>query len=307
MMKAIVARVCPHAGGRRLLALAGVASAVFGGLWAVSGERDWSGIAGARARHGEVLAQRELAERRLDLQPDSRQDPRLIEPEPSRQEEVPGQSSLDDRAGRSPALPENRRNEGEALLDPGWQLIAGAHDSGLRIRRLGPAQQAGAEAAAGGMRYYDVAGDGRFGAIGAWVRSLAALPMAVVPVGIEVQRQGDGASFSARLAVSPSGPDAPDVAPGPVAMAAPGPGAAEAGADFGGREPAAMPRVAGIVRDARRGLVLFDAEAGAWSASVGERVGAERITRIDADGVWLGLDDGGGVRHRMVLRGEAER
>ncbi|WP_186184998.1 hypothetical protein [Burkholderia gladioli] len=307
MMKAIVARVCPHAGVRRLLALAGVASAVCGGLWAVSGERDWSGIAGARARHGEVLAQRELAERRLDLPPDSRQDPRLIEPEPSRQEEVPGQSSLDDRAGRSPALPENRRNEGEALLDPGWQLIASAHDSGLRIRRLGPAQQAGAEAAASGMRYYDVAGDGRFGAIGAWVRSLAALPMAVVPVGIEVQRQGDGASFSARLAVSPSGPDAPDVAPGPVAMAAPGPGAAEAGADFGGREPAAMPRVAGIVRDARRGLVLFDAEAGAWSASVGERVGAERITRIDADGVWLGLDDGGGVRHRMVLRGEAER
>lgn len=205
MMKAIVARVCPHAGARRLLALAGVASAVFGGLWAVSGERDWSGIAGARARHGEVLAQRERAERRLDLQPDSRQDPRSIEPEPSRQKEVPGQSSLDDRSGRSPALPENRRNEGEPLLDPGWQLIASAHDSGLRIRRLGPAQQAGAETAAGGMRYYDVAGDGRFGAIGAWVRSLAALPMAVVPVGIEVQRQADGASFSARLAVSPPG------------------------------------------------------------------------------------------------------
>ncbi|MFW6854352.1 hypothetical protein ACODYM_23975 [Burkholderia gladioli] len=307
MTKAIVARVCPHAGVRRLLALAGVASAVFGGLWAVSGERDWSGIAGARARHGEALAQRELAERRLDLQPDPRPDPRSIEPEPSRQEEVPGQSSLDARAGRSPALPENRRDEGEPLLDPGWQLIAGAHDSGLRIRRLGPVQQAGAEAAAGGMRYYDVAGDGRFGAIGAWVRSLAALPMAVVPVGIEVQRQGDGASFSARLAVSPSGPDAPDVVRGPVAMAVPGLGAAEAGADFGGREPAAMPRVAGIVRDARRGLVLFDAEAGAWSASVGERVGAERITRIDADGVWLGLDDGGGARHRMVLRGEAER
>ncbi|WP_167244018.1 hypothetical protein [Burkholderia sp. Cy-637] len=303
MMKAIVARVCPHAGVRRLLALAGVASAVFGGLWAVSGELDWSGIAGARARHGEALAQRELAERRLDLQPD----PRSIEPEPSRQEEVPGQSSLDARAGRSPALPENRRDEGEPLLDPGWQLIAGAHDSGLRIRRLGPAQQAGAEAAAGGMRYYDVAGDGRFGAIGAWVRSLAALPMAVVPVGIEVQRQGDGASFSARLAVSLPGPDAPDVEPGAVATAASGPSAAEAGADFGGREPAAMPRVAGIVRDARRGLVLFDAEAGAWSASVGERVGAERITRIDADGVWLGLDDGGGARHRMVLRGEAER
>ncbi|MDC6134340.1 ferritin-like domain-containing protein, partial [Burkholderia gladioli] len=74
----------------RTLGVVGVASAVFGGLWAVSGKRDWSGIAGARARHGEVLAQRELAERRLDLAPDSQQDPRpdprSIETGPSRQE-----------------------------------------------------------------------------------------------------------------------------------------------------------------------------------------------------------------------------
>lgn len=304
MMRAIVVRVCPHVRARRLLALAGVASAVFGVLWTVAGQRDWSGLAGARVRHDAALAQRERAEHRLEPRQDSRQDSRPIESEPSRPGEASWQASPDDRASRSPpsppGLPEGRRSGREPPLDPGWQLAVGAHDSGLRIRRLGPAQQAGAEVAAGGVRHYDIAGDGRFGAIAAWVRSLAALPMAVVPVDIEVRRQGDGASFSARLTVSPPEPGAPDVVPGPVVMAGLGLTDTEFGADFGGREPAAMPRVAGIVRDARRGLALFDAEAGAWSALVGERVGAERITRIDGGGVWLGLDDGGGA-HRMVL------
>ncbi len=66
-----------------------------------------------------------------------------------------------------------------------------------------------------------------------------------------------------------------------------------------------MPRVAGILRDARGGLALLDAGGRARSAAVGERIGAERITRIAADGVWLEAEDG--REQRVALGAETIR
>lgn len=75
-------------------------------------------------------------------------------------------------------------------------------------------------------------------------------------------------------------------------------------ADFGGREAAASPRLAGIVGNARRALAVFDTESGPWCAAPGERIGGERVARIDGGSVWFGLGDG--REHRAVLAGEGQ-
>ncbi|MBN3727629.1 hypothetical protein [Burkholderia sp. Ac-20379] len=79
---------------------------------------------------------------------------------------------------------------------------------------------------------------------------------------------------------------------------------ADDGADFGGREAVASPRLAGIVGNARRALAVFDAESGPWCAAPGERIGGERIARIDGGGVWFGSGDG--REHRVVLAEEGQ-
>ncbi len=275
----------PLAGRRRLAGLAAMVLAGFGGVYAAAGRQDWSGADAARARHEVAAAEQARVERVLRNRP--------IEGE----EAVAAASSM----------------SGGAVVtgrDPAWQLAVAAHDHGLHLRRLAPAPAEGGGGKAGEVSavQFDVAGDGRLASIAAWIRSLARLPIGVVPLRVDIRRRDVGASFSVRVAVSPvpSVSQADREREDGAAPAASDPllaGAAEA--DFGGHEIAVPPRLAGIVGDARRGLALFDTGVGPWCATVGEQVGTERVERIDGGGVWLGAADG--RRRRVALMAGGER
>ncbi|QGA36462.1 hypothetical protein GAS19_01375 [Burkholderia glumae] len=192
------------------------------------------------------------------------------------------------------------RHDGPFVRDAVWLLAIAAHESGLRIGRLGPAPaEHGKHGAAAGRRY-DLAGTGSFGEVARWLRALAREPATFAPLSLEVTRRGGGAVFSARFSVHDGG-GRPAAGSGLAPAALPAADAFE----FGGAEAVAMPRVAGILRDARGGLALLDAGGRARSAAVGERIGAERITRIAADGVWLEADDG--REQRVALGAETIR
>lgn len=275
-----------HAGLSRCAVLAVAAAAVFLASYVMSNERDWSGVTRARAMHEAAQAKRAEAERLIERQP------RAAEAEP------------DTATGlRLATLAEPGDEAGSAASqDPLWQLALAAHEQGLHIRHLAPAPGGVQGARDETEPRYDIAGDGRIGAIAGWVRSLAALPLAVAPVRLDIERQAAGATFSARLAVSPGA-----AAQGQGALMLPDPFdvltvGVSTEADFGGREAAASPRLAGIVGNARRALAVFDADSGPWCAAPGERVGGERIARIDGGSVWFGSGDG--REHRVVLAGE---
>ncbi|GAB7534434.1 hypothetical protein [Burkholderia sp. 3C] len=277
-----------HAGLRRLAILVAAAVAAFLMLSVMSNERDWSGVTQARAMRDAARVKRADVEQRIerhphaaDVEPDAAAGPRLAKV----RESSDGAGSPDSQ-------------------DPLWQLALAAHEQGLHIRHLAPApggvQDAGNEA----EPRYDIAGDGRIGAIAGWVRALAALPLNVAPVRLDIERQAAGATFSARLAVSPGA-----AARGQGALMLPDPFdvltvGLPADADFGGREAAPSPRLAGIVGNARHALAVFDAESGPWCAAPGERIGGERIARIDGGGVWFGSGDG--REHRVMLAGEGQ-
>ncbi|MBI0326562.1 hypothetical protein [Burkholderia plantarii] len=306
-------RVPAHRGATKLVVLGCVAGAVCLVLRAAGDERDWSGVGQARRRLDAAMSERDQAERRLrawrpEVAPhesphsagqavapaapiatptrtDTRTDTR-VPPEP--RTTLPSSTA-------SPAS----RHGGRLAHDTVWWLAAAAHESGLRIGRLGPTPAEHGEHGAAGQRY-DVAGTGGFGEVARWVRSLARVPATIVPLGIEVTRRAGGAVFSARFLVH-DGDGRPAAAGGVMRAALSAAGAAE----FGGSDALAMPRVAGILSDARGGLALIEAGGQARAAAVGERVGAERITRIAADGVWLEADDG--REQRVALSAEASR
>ncbi|SDQ91368.1 Tfp pilus assembly protein PilO [Paraburkholderia fungorum] len=57
-------------------------------------------------------------------------------------------------------------------------------------------------------------------------------------------------------------------------------------------------RVVGLLRDLTRGLALLDTQDGSTTVTSGQQVGAERVTRIDADGVTLA---NGGTTRTLAL------
>lgn len=269
---------------RRLALLAVAAAAAFGVAYLMSDERDWSGVTRARAMHEAAQAKRAEVERLLGR--------------PPRAPDAEAATGLQ----RTAAGDTSGEGEPAAPQDPLWQLALAAHEQGLHIRHLAPAPGGVQGARDEAEPRYDIAGDGRIGAIVGWVRSLAALPLAVAPVRLDIERQAAGATFSARLAVSPGA-----AAHGQGALLRPDPFEVltvglPAEAEFGGREAAASPRLAGIVRNGRRALAVFDVDSGPWCAAPGERIGGERIARIDGGGVWFGA--GEGREHRVALAGE---
>ncbi|KVO67272.1 pilus assembly protein [Burkholderia ubonensis] len=242
----------------------------------LSAAADWSGLARSRASLDAAMARAAEAERAL------------------------AQAAMHRAA---PAKTDDGRGEPAA---PGWpalmlELAELAASSGLRVVSFEPQPEPGARQDV--RRTVRIVADGGFPALRWMVGALATLPVLVVPTAISAERAGRAARVGLSLDVFPAMPGG-RAAYGdrPIAVAS------QDADPFGiGDEPGTgdtLPsRLAGVMRDARTGLALFDDGAGAITAvAAGEAVGAMRVVRVEADAVTLatrsgsrrmGLDDEG--------------
>ncbi|KVP40321.1 hypothetical protein [Burkholderia ubonensis] len=242
----------------------------------LSAAADWSGLARSRASLDAARARAAEAERAL------------------------AQAAMHRAA---PAKTDDCRGEPAA---PGWpalmlELAELAASSGLRVVSFEPQPEPGARQDV--RRTVRIVADGGFPALRRMVGALATLPVLVVPTAISAERAGPAARVGLSLDVFPAMPGG-RAAYGdrPIAVAS------QDADPFGiGDEPGTgdtLPsRLAGVMRDARTGLALFDDGAGAITAvAAGEAVGAMRVVRVEADAVTLatrsgprrmGLDDEG--------------
>ncbi|KVT48898.1 hypothetical protein [Burkholderia ubonensis] len=242
----------------------------------LSAAADWSGLARSRASLDAARARAAEAERAL------------------------AQAAMHRAA---PARTDDGRGEPAA---PGWpalmlELAELAASSGLRVVSFEPQPEPGARQDV--RRTVRIVADGGFPALRRMVGALATLPVLVVPTAINAERAGRAARVELSLDVFPAMPGG-RAAYGdrPIAVAS------QDADPFGiGDEPGTgdtLPsRLAGVMRDARTGLALFDDGAGAITAvAAGEAVGAMRVVRVEADAVTLatrngprrmGLDDEG--------------
>ncbi|KVD76756.1 hypothetical protein [Burkholderia ubonensis] len=242
----------------------------------LSAAADWSGLARSRASLDAARARAAEAERAL------------------------AQAAMHRAA---PAKTDDGRGEPAA---PGWpalmlELAELAASSGLRVVSFEPQPEPGARQDL--RRTVRIVADGGFPALRRMVGALATLPVLVVPTAISAERAGPAARVGLSLDVFPAMPGG-RAAYGdrPIAVAS------QDADPFGiGDEPGTgdtLPsRLAGVMRDARTGLALFDDGAGAITAvAAGEAVGAMRVVRVEADAVTLvtrsgprrmGLDDEG--------------
>ncbi|KVR05072.1 pilus assembly protein [Burkholderia ubonensis] len=242
----------------------------------LSAAADWSGLARSRASLEAARARAAEAERAL------------------------AQAAMHRAA---PAKTDDGRGEPAA---PGWpalmlELAELAASSGLRVVSFEPRPEPGARQDV--RRTVRIVADGGFPALRRMVGALATLPVLVVPTAINAERAGRAARVGLSLDVFPAMPGG-RAAYGdrPIAVAS------QDADPFGiGDEPGTgdtLPsRLAGVMRDARTGLALFDDGAGAITAvAAGEAVGAMRVVRVEADAVTLatrsgprrmGLDDEG--------------
>ncbi|OJA86216.1 pilus assembly protein [Burkholderia ubonensis] len=242
----------------------------------LSAAADWSGLARSRASLDAARVRAAEAERAL------------------------AQAAMHRAA---PAKTDDGRGEPAA---PGWpalmlELAELAASSGLRVVSFEPQPEPGARQDV--RRTVRIVADGGFPALRRMVGALATLPVLVVPTAINAERAGRAARVGLSLDVFPAMPGG-RAAYGdrPIAVAS------QDADPFGiGDEPGTgdtLPsRLAGVMRDARTGLALFDDGAGAITAvAAGEAVGAMRVVRVEADAVTLatrsgprrmGLDDEG--------------
>ncbi|KVX18759.1 pilus assembly protein [Burkholderia ubonensis] len=242
----------------------------------LSAAADWSGLARSRASLDAARARAAEAERAL------------------------AQAAMHRAA---PAKTDDGRGEPAA---PGWpalmlELAELAASSGLRVVSFEPQPEPGARQDV--RRTVRIVADGGFPALRRMVGALATLPVLAVPTAISAERAGRAARVGLSLDVFPAMPGG-RAAYGdrPIAVAS------QDADPFGiGDEPGTgdtLPsRLAGVMRDARTGLALFDDGAGAITAvAAGEAVGAMRVVRVEADAVTLatrsgprrmGLDDEG--------------
>ncbi|KVD63972.1 pilus assembly protein [Burkholderia ubonensis] len=242
----------------------------------LSAAADWSGLARSRASLDAARVRAAEAERAL------------------------AQAAMHRAA---PAKTDDGRGEPAA---PGWpalmlELAELAASSGLRVVSFEPQPEPGARQDV--RRTVRIVADGSFPALRRMVGALATLPVLAVPTAISAERAGRAARVGLSLDVFPAMPGG-RAAYGdrPIAVAS------QDADPFGiGDEPGTgdtLPsRLAGVMRDARTGLALFDDGAGAITAvAAGEAVGAMRVVRVEADAVTLatrsgprrmGLDDEG--------------
>ncbi|WP_431821163.1 pilus assembly protein [Burkholderia sp. F1] len=179
---------------------------------------------------------------------------------------------------------------------PGWpalmlELAELAASSGLRVVSFEPQAEPGARQDV--RRTVRIVAEGGFPALRRMVGALATLPVLVVPTAINAERDGRAARVGLSLDVFPA-------MPGGRAAYGDRPSAAVSQDEdpFGiggesGTGDALPSRLAGVMRDARAGLALFDDGAGAiTAAAAGEAVGAIRVMRVDADAVTLATTNG---------------
>ncbi|KVP74656.1 hypothetical protein [Burkholderia ubonensis] len=241
----------------------------------LSAAADWSGLARSRASLDAAMARAAEAERAL------------------------AQAAMHRAA---PAKTDDGRGEPAA---PGWpalmlELAELAASSGLRVVSFEPQPEPGARQDV--RRTVRIVADGGFPALRRMVGALATLPVLVVPTAISAERAGRAARVGLSLDVFPAMPGG-RAAYGdrPIAVAS------QDADPFGiGDEPGTgdtLPsRLAGVMRDARTGLALFDDGAGAITAvAAGEAVGAMRVVRVEADAVTLATRSG---PRRMGLHDE---
>ncbi|MGU7783947.1 pilus assembly protein [Burkholderia sp. PU8-34] len=173
------------------------------------------------------------------------------------------------------------------------ELVA---SSGLRIVSFEPGPLPAQHAKPDARSTVRVIADGSFSALRRLVDSLAALPVLAVPSTIHVERNKRDervARVELALDLFPGLPGAAlawgDAPAGEQATEA-DPFASADGPESGRAAPS---RLAGVMRDTRAGLALFDDGAGEiTAAAAGEAVGAMRVTRIDAEAVTLATANG---------------
>jgi Tfp pilus assembly protein PilO len=137
----------------------------------------------------------------------------------------------------------------------------------------------------------------------AFVRGLADLPVLIVPVDMTVKRDAASLAVSATLRVFSA------LRPAPSSASADAFADASLDADddedivffdpfshpqihAADDSPDGSPlRVVGLLRDLTRGLALLDTPDGTTTVVSGQRLGAERVTRIDASGITLATGD----------------
>nr|WP_235822251.1 pilus assembly protein [Burkholderia ubonensis] len=240
--------------------------AVLAGGVHLSTAADWSGLARSRASLDAATARAAAAERALA-------------------------QAATHRA--APAKTDDDRGEPAA---PGWpalmlELAELAASSGLRVVSFEP--QAGPGARQEVRRTVRIVADGGFPALRRMVGGLATLPVLVVPAAISVERDGRAARIGLSLDVFSAMPRG-RAAYGDRPIAAASQDADPFGSgDERGTGDALPSRLAGVMRDARTGLALFDDGAGAITAvAAGEAVGAMRVVRVEADAVMLATTNG---------------
>lgn len=136
----------------------------------------------------------------------------------------------------------------------------------------------------------------------AFLNGLADLPVLIVPVDVTVKEDADALAMSATLQVFSA------LRPARAEDSAHALDAASLDADDDEdivffdpfskpqmRADGALPdvsqwRLVGVLRDATRGLALLDTPDGATTVEAGQRIGAERVTRLDALGIVLAND-----------------
>ncbi len=230
---------------------------------------DWSGLAYSRAALEEVSARVVAAERAIQ------EAARLAPP---------------------PAEPEFAEDHGHA---PGWaslmlRLAELAAASGLQLQSLEPQDSQGEQAVP--RRTVRIVAHGGYPALLRFVGGFAALPALVVPAAVRIDSGRRGGAAAPRVEMSldvlgalPGGDET--LVGGEIVAAAEGD--PFDGADGREADHAVPARLAGVIRDARAGLALFDDGAGGIATvAAGEQVGSTRVVRVEPDGVALATADG---------------
>ncbi|MCO8612814.1 pilus assembly protein [Burkholderia multivorans] len=144
-------------------------------------------------------------------------------------------------------------------------------------------------AAADGRRTVRLVAAGEPEASARAIGALADFSVLAVPATLRVERGPDGVRIDMSVDVFPTLPGI-----GSSSAATP----ALDGDPFGGAQAFAMadgrlPRLAGLIRDMRSALVLFDDGDGGFTAvRVGDALGALRVARVNAGAVTLSTSDG---------------
>lgn len=172
--------------------------------------------------------------------------------------------------------------------------LAARSEVALLAVEPGPVSGVGAES----MRPLQLTARTDFVHLMAFLNGLPDLPVLIVPVDVSVKRDAAALMVSATLRVFDMLRPVPSVPADAFADESLG---ADDDEDIVFFDPFSQPRIqaaddladlaqmrlVGLLRDRTRGLALLDTPDGVTSVEAGERIGAERVTKLDASGITL--------------------